>query len=126
MRIAADTAVPGPVAALLSSVISLEVVPFTAGGVTSLVQIIIKCVLWAGKSHFLLIQFLFDECLCVAAEFWQLHFLLLYYERWNVPLAELLVPLRLALDLVHLLVVHQESDDLLVKVQFFGLLANRF
>ena len=55
-----------------------------------------------------------------------MHFLLFYYERWNVPLAEFLVPLRLALDLVHLLVVHQESDDLLEKVQFFGLLANRF
>ena len=73
--------------------------------------------------HFLILELLLDELFRVA-QLRQLYFFLLDDERWEAPFSALLVPLRLLLDLVHLLVGHEETRHLIQEVELLGLLTN--
>lgn len=73
------------------------------------------------ESYLILVELFLDELIRVS-KLRELHFLLLYDEGRELPLALLLVPLGAVLDFVHLLVGHQVLRDLLQEVKFLCLL----
>lgn len=81
----------------------------------------IICVRWRRELDLRVFKLFLDELFSIT-ELRQLNLLLLDNEGREAPFSTLLVPLRLLLDLVHLLVGHQETCHLVQEVKLLGLL----
>jgi len=110
-------AIGPPLLAVLKLVLVGEVVAATVG------HPIVTFVAVLSKLYVIAIEFFLDELLRVA-QFWKLDFLLLYYERRNIPFPFLIIPLCLFFNFINLIISHQEAHNLIEEIEFFGLLSD--
>ena len=111
-------------AALLSTLAVVLLARASARGAGRLqVHALIISVRRRRELHLLVFKLFLDELFGIS-ELRQLNFLLLDNEGREAPFSALLVPLRLLLDLVHLLVGHKEACHLVQEVELLGLLSH--